>query len=97
MFGPLSTTFVHILRLNRLLSIRKLMVDGQFWDSGRGPRNVGVNQKENHKGLGLRSRCLRYSFATIFLAFCIVMRFPAENLRPQTLNLSTYSDISRRH
>jgi len=53
MFSPLSTTFVHILRLNRLLSIRKFQVETYV----SGPRckalNVAVNQKDDHYRLCL--------------------------------------------
>src|ERR1017187_2710425 len=45
---PLSTTFVHILRLNRLLSTRKFVVDVPNRDSPSGARNVGVNQPDDH-------------------------------------------------
>ena len=48
MLAPLSTTFVHILRLNRLLSIRKFLVETCLWDSRYKTRNVAVNQKDDH-------------------------------------------------
>jgi hypothetical protein len=48
MLIPLSTTFVHILRLNRLLSTTKFQVETPFWDSIPEARQVVVNQKENY-------------------------------------------------
>jgi hypothetical protein len=50
MVTPLSTTFVHILRLNRLLSTRKFQVDFPVRDSRCKTRNVAVNQKGDHYG-----------------------------------------------
>ena len=46
--SPLSTTFVHILRLNRLLSIRKFQVETLVRDSRYKTRNVAVNQEDDH-------------------------------------------------
>lgn len=48
MFTPLSTTFVHILRLNRLLSITKFQVETRDSDKKREAQHVAVNQKDDH-------------------------------------------------
>src|SRR5580698_9020644 len=48
LFTPLSTTFVHILRLNRLLSTRKFKVEAPFGHARREARSLVVNQKDDH-------------------------------------------------
>jgi hypothetical protein len=50
MFIPLQTTFVHILRLNHLLSTKKFQVEILVRDSRYKTRNVAVNQKDDHYG-----------------------------------------------
>ena len=45
---PLSTTFAHILRLNGLLSIRKLQVETPSNRSFAKPREVVVNRSGDH-------------------------------------------------
>src|ERR1035438_10361180 len=46
--APLSTTFVHILRLNRLLSITKFQVETGPRDSKGKTRNVVVYHLDDH-------------------------------------------------
>ena len=48
MFGPLSTTFVPILRLNGLLSTTKFQVETAVQGVIREARYLGVNQKDDH-------------------------------------------------
>jgi len=48
LFIPLSTTFNHILRLNRLLSIAKFQIETGIGDASREARHLAVNQKWNH-------------------------------------------------
>src|SRR5450759_2760856 len=55
---PLSTTFVHILRLNHFLSTKKFQVEISVRDSRCKTRNLAVNQKDDHYGL-----CLEKWFA----------------------------------
>ncbi len=48
MFGPLLTTFVHILRLNRLLSIRKFSVETRLAGSQAKAQHLAVNHKDDY-------------------------------------------------
>jgi hypothetical protein len=53
LFLPLSTTFAHILRLNGLLSIRKLQVETTFKGSIAKAQEVVVNRDGDHNRLDL--------------------------------------------
>src|ERR1700691_4712870 len=66
---PLCTTSYHILPVSRLLSSANLKVRYPLGERFGKVRVLVVNHKDDHNGLGLRSRFLRYLFAKILLAF----------------------------
>src|ERR1035438_405010 len=77
---PLRTTLYHILAVSRLLSRTNLMVDIPLLPRLGKVRRLVVNQTSDHKGWGLRTWFLRYSFATISLALRDWRGFSCGNL-----------------
>jgi hypothetical protein len=57
---PLSTTFAHILRLNGLLSTRKLQVETAEKSISGKAQEIVVNREDDHNLLRLRKRFLEH-------------------------------------
>src|ERR1019366_761228 len=87
---PLSTTFVHILRLNHLLSIRKFQVEISVRDSRCKTRNLAVNQKDDHYGLCLEkwfidSGVVNFPLAAVQTGEEFLEKLAPNRLRAQSL------------